>query len=265
MTRPVLAATDVSVTLKGRAVLRKVSVAVDRGEVVALVGPNGAGKSTLIKVLAGLVAPEHGQVLLGDREIAMVRSDERARAIGYLPQARDVHWPLSVRDIVGLGRVPHGAIGGDLSPRDASAVETAMVALDVVHLAERSVLELSGGEQARVLMARALAQASEILLADEPTAGLDLAHRLDVMQVLQDRAKRDGLAAVVALHDLGLADRFADRVIMMMDGDVVATGTPQDVLTPHNIARVWGVEVSRGVVDGVPVIVPKRVIPTVRT
>jgi iron complex transport system ATP-binding protein len=264
MTVSILAAVDVGVSLKGRSVLRAVSVTVNRGEVVALVGPNGAGKSTLIKVLAGLLAPDSGRIVLCGNDLKNIRADERARAIGYLPQSRDVHWPLSVRDIVGLGRVPHGAVGGILTPNDDAAVGTAIAAMDVGHLAERSVLELSGGEQARVLMARALAQASDVLLADEPTAGLDLAHRLDAMRVLRERADRDGLATVVALHDLGLADRFADRVIMMMSGDIVATGAPQDVFTPHNIARVWGVEVSRGIVDGVPVIVPKRVLPTVR-
>jgi iron complex transport system ATP-binding protein len=244
---------DVGLRLGARDVLHDVSFEILRGEVVALVGPNGAGKSSLIKVLAGLLAPTRGSVVFEGQRLGEMPTAERARAIAYLPQARELHWPLAVRDIVALGRLPHPM--ASVSAHDA-AIRAAMVQMDVVAHQMRPVLELSGGEQARVLMARALAQEPRLLLADEPTAGLDLAHQLSLMDVFCARAAA-GSASVVALHDLALAARVADRVVLMNEGQIVAAGVPDEVLTEALIGGVFGVPMRRVQVDGSVVFVPR--------
>lgn len=245
----------VSLTLGARPVLRDVSVRFAAGEVVALVGPNGAGKSSLLKVLAGLIVATSGTVTSAGRALGSLTPTELATRHAYLPQGRDVHWPMSVRAIVTLGRLPHQLSGITSAARDDSVVDDAMAAMDVTAFAERPVLALSGGEQARVLIARALAQEPRLLIADEPTAGLDLAHQLSVMQVLRARAST-GVGSIVALHDLSLAARFADRLILLADGQMVAAGTPAEVLTAPRIAAVYGVEMMITTVEGVPVFAP---------
>jgi iron complex transport system ATP-binding protein len=257
MSDPALATVEhVSLALGRRTVLRDVSVRFAAGEVVALVGPNGAGKSSLLKILAGLIVPTSGTVTLAGRPLATLTPTELATRHAYLPQARDIHWPMSVRAIVALGRLPHQMSGTTSPMRDTLAIEEAMAAMDVAAFAERPVLALSGGEQARVLMARALAQEPQLLIADEPTAGLDLAHQLSVMQVLRARAS-NGVSSIVALHDLSLAARFADRILLLADGQMVAAGAPTEVLTAPRIAAVYGVEMLITTIEGVPVFVPR--------
>lgn len=252
----IVATEGVSLRLGSRVVVCDVTMHVAAGEVVALVGPNGAGKSSLLKLLAGLVQPTTGSVNLGGKPLTELPASTIATTIAYLPQARSVHWPMPVRAIVGLGRLPHQANGKTTADRDTRAIKAAMQQMDVVALADRPVLALSGGEQARVLMARALAQEPRLLIADEPTAGLDPGHQLALMETLRRRAA-SGHAAIVALHDLGLAARYADRVILLDAGRLVAAGTPTVVLTPAHIARTYGVDMLVTAVDGVPIFAPR--------
>ena len=188
-----LTARGLGVTLAGRVVLKDVSLALSAGHLVALVGPNGAGKTTLLRALAGLI-PSEGEIEIGGQALSSLPLRERAKRFGYLPQGHVVHWPLPARDIVALGRYPHGATDpARLSPKDAEAVLRAMQAVDVMEFSERRVTELSGGERSRVALARVLAVEAPVILADEPTASLDPRHQIDVMKNLA-RDRRQGRA-----------------------------------------------------------------------
>jgi iron complex transport system ATP-binding protein len=221
-------------------VLRDVSFAVGAGELVALCGPNGAGKSTLLRLLLGLHAPSSGRVALGGQPIARMSRRQIARQAALLPQDAPADVPLSVREAVSLGRLPHL---GRLQPEtaaDVEAVARALAATDTTALADRPIAELSGGERQRAHLARALAQEAPLLLLDEPIAGLDIAHQLAVMDLL--RATVDaGRAVVVALHDLALAARRCDRILLLAGGALDADAPPAAVLTSDTLARVFGV------------------------
>ncbi|MGE0698972.1 MAG: ABC transporter ATP-binding protein [Hyphomicrobiaceae bacterium] len=248
-----LSAHDLSVSLGGSAVLHGVSIECGPGRVTGLLGPNGAGKSTLIRTLAGLLPVASGRIEIDGVAIGRLTPAERGRRIAYLPQERTLHWPLAVRRVVALGRHAHAR--GEADTRAAEAIAAALRATDTVHLADRSVAGLSGGERARVLFARALAQEAPAILADEPTAGLDPAHALGLFEVLR-RLAAEGRTLVVALHDLSLAARFCDDVVLLHDGRVAATGPPAETLTAGRLAHVFGVRMGVGVVDGVPAVVP---------
>lgn len=235
-----LSADGVTVRLGGRAVVIDVSATLTGGELVALVGPNGAGKTTLLRALAGLVEAE-GRILLQRRPLAQFAPRERARAIAYLPQGHAFHWPLSAAAVVALGRHPHTDPFARATEADDAAVARALAATDAAHLAERSVFTLSGGERARVALARALATEAPVLLADEPTASLDPRHQLVVMEQLR-RTARAGGAVLAVTHDLTLAARFADRVLVMDAGRIVADGPPTLALAPQRLAETFGVE-----------------------
>jgi iron complex transport system ATP-binding protein len=244
-----------TVRYRDRVAVRPTSMALAHGSVVALVGPNGAGKSSLLKAIAGLVpctgvvrSPEHA---LGSSSRA------RARTIAYLPQSPAAHWPMKVRDLVALGRLPHRAFGGALEPEDGVAIEAAMRETGVTALAERAVDELSGGELSRVQLARALAVQAPILLVDEPVAALDPYHQLEIMHVLTEYATRDALVVAV-LHDLTLAARFAHRIVVMHEGAVVADGRPEQVLSADTLRRYYRVEPFLSEVEGQPLVVPWR-------
>ena len=237
------------IALGGRAVLERVDMALPAGMLVGLLGPNGAGKTTLLRILAGLLAPDLGEVQWDGEPLARLPRRQRARLLGYLAQTPDCHWDLSVAEVVALGRLPHrGAFRGPTAA-DQSATARALADCELEGLAGRAIHTLSGGEQRRVFLARALAGEPRVLLADEPVSGLDPAHQLDVMGRLQTVA-RGGAAVAVVMHDLSLAARFCDRVVLLGEGRIQGEGSPDEVLDDALLARVYGVRVARVLVEG---------------
>lgn len=253
--KPMLAAQRLGVTLSGRTVLHDVSLSLPSKQLVALVGPNGAGKTTLLRALAGLV-PSTGTIEGGGDHLSSLSLRERAKRFGYLPQGHLVHWPLPAKDVVALGRYPHGATDpARLSPRDEQAVLRAMQATNVVEFSERPVTELSGGERSRVALARVLAVEAPILLADEPTASLDPRYQIDVMSNLRSAANAGALVVVVT-HDLGLAARFADTVLVLSGGRLVAQGRPAEALSEQVMSDVFRISAYRTDYRNEAVIIP---------
>lgn len=251
-----VSADAVDVALSKRTILHGVSVAVERGEILALVGPNGAGKSTLLGTLAGDLRPQAGRVLFDGEPIDSLKSKDLARRRGLLLQSNQVSFPFHVGRVVEMGRNPWS--GTDQSERDDETVGWAMDQVDVTHLRHRRFSELSGGERARVSLARVLAQDTELLLLDEPTAALDLHHQNRVLGLIRQRAK-DGRGVVVVAHDLSLAAALADRVGVLVDGRMLAVGTVQEVMNEDLLSEAYHVpiHVLPGP-DGLPIIVPKR-------
>jgi iron complex transport system ATP-binding protein len=219
-------------------VVDHVSLSVRAGECVGLIGPNGAGKTTLMRAALGLEA------FSGSSSLAGMNAVERARTAAFLPQARQIAWPMTVATLVALGRVPHLPRGSSPGEVDRAAIDEALHRLGLDGFRQRIATQLSGGEQGRVLIARALAQQTPLLLADEPIAGLDPAQQIATMQVFSGLAQ-EGRAVVVSLHDLGLAARHCTRLVLMHMGKVVADGTPDQVLTPDLMAQVFGISIWR--------------------
>ena len=250
-----LTAQNLSAALGSRPVLHDISLSLSPGHLAALVGPNGAGKTTLLRALAGLI-PSTGAIHVGGEPLSSLSLRERAKRFGYLPQGHMVHWPLPARDIVALGRYPHGATDpARLSPKDAEAVLRAMQAVDVMEFAERRVTELSGGERSRVALARVLAVEAPVILADEPTASLDPRHQIDVMKGLRAAAEA-GVLVIVVTHDLGLAARFADTVLVLSEGRLVSQGEPAEALSEQVMAQVFRISAFRAEYQREAVIVP---------
>jgi iron complex transport system ATP-binding protein len=248
------------VVLGAREVVAGADMVAHAGEITAVIGPNGAGKTTLLRALAGLLPAAAGAATLGARALADWESGALARVLAYLPQERTVHWGLTARAVVGLGRLPHRAFAAGESAADRAAIIAALAAMDVTHLADRTVLELSGGERARVLVARTLAQDAAVLLADEPAAGLDPAHQLALFEHFT-RLAGAGRTVVVAMHDLSLAARFCHSIVLMQAGRVVAAGAPAHVLTASHLAAVYNIEAHVRMLDGIPVVLPLRQLP----
>jgi len=248
---------DASFAYGARAALDRVSFTACPGELVGLLGPNGAGKSTLVRLAAGLAAPSSGTVRLAGLEPHRAPRRAVARIVALVPQEPRVAWPFTVREAVMMGRAPRQGLLALPSRFDEGAVKGALDACDLVHLADRRLDALSGGERRRVFFARALAQEPRVLLLDEPTAFLDLAHQLAAMR-MAEVAARGGLCVVAVLHDLNLAAASCDRLVIMSRGRVVAEGRPPDVLTAERVRQVWGVEVWRGEngLTGAPVVLP---------
>jgi iron complex transport system ATP-binding protein len=248
-----LSASNINVTIGGKHILRGVSAVFAHGKVTAIIGPNGAGKSTLLSCLAGLRRPDAGDVHLGDDNVYNIAPRRRAQRIGFLPQIPEVAWAVEARTLVGLGRMPFlGARG--LSEEDQAIVTTALTATDALDLQHRNVHTLSGGERARVLLARALAGEPEWLLADEPLTGLDIGHQLDAGQLFRKLADEHGRGIVITLHDLGLAMRIADRIVLLADGLVLADNTPTKALTPEVLAKAYGVTAKFTAGDAGPLV-----------
>jgi len=251
----IISASSVCVELDGVTVLDDVTLDVLPGEVLVLVGPNGAGKSTLLGVLSGERRPSRGAVHLDGRDVAGIRPSELARLRSVLTQDNTVSFPFRVSEVVAMGRSPWARTieGRD----DVTAVSEAMDAADIAHLARRRYTQLSGGEKARVSLARVLAQRTPVVFLDEPTASLDLRHQEDVMRLARVLAAA-GTAVVVVLHDLSLASAYADRLALLAGGRLDAVGAPTDVLTVDRVERVYGLPVEVHEVAGRPVVVPLR-------
>lgn len=239
---PMLTASGLFVRLDRTPIVKDASLTLRAGRFTALVGPNGAGKTTLVRALAG-VLPAEGEIGLGGRPLSDLSPRERAKRIAYLPQGNTFHWPMPVEQIVALGRYPHGDPFSPSTEADRRAVAHALAVTGAQELAHRPVTHLSGGEKARVALARALATEAHILLADEPTMSLDPRHQLVVMELLRDQAHRGG-AVLAVVHDLALAARYADRVIVMQNGQISADDNPQEALSEERIASIFGIEAT---------------------
>lgn len=232
-----------------------ISADLQPGALIGVIGPNGAGKSTLIRAMMGLVPLSGGTVRIDGRSIEAADCRDIARRLAYLPQGQTLHWPLSVERLVALGRLPHLGPLSRMSGQDMAMIEAAMERADVAHLRARAATELSGGERARAMLARALAVGAEGLVVDEPLASLDPGHQVDVMELLA-REAQGGALIVTVLHDLTMAARYCDRILLIHHGRLVADGTPAEVLTPARLAEVYGIRVFMGADQAAPMIVP---------
>lgn len=240
-----LQATGLCHAAGGRRLVDNADLRLGPGELVVLLGPNGAGKTTLLRLALGLIAADAGSARIDGDDARQLPAATRARRIAYLPQARALAWPARVRDVAALGRFAFGGPLGRLGPADAEAVARALAACDLADLADRRVDTLSGGEQARVHIARALAAESPLIVADEPAAALDPLHQHQVMAVLRQQADRGG-GVLVVLHDLALAARYADRLVWMKEGRILADGPVAETLTQARVAAIYGVRARIG-------------------
>jgi len=238
----ILAADAVTVAYGDRTILADVSLSLRAGERVALVGPNGAGKSTLLRVLTGVLEPRRGDVALRGEAVRTLDRKAVARQIAVVPELVQVPFAMTVREVVGLGRLPHDPPLSGPRPVDDDAVAAALERVGVAYLAERDARRLSMGERQLVFVAIALAQAAPILVLDEPTAHLDIRHQVEVMQLLVDLNQRDGVTVLAVLHDLALAANFFPRVALMRAGRIVADGSPATTLDAGHIRSVFGVD-----------------------
>ncbi len=253
-----LSVESLQVAWRGQTCVQDLSFQVQSGELLALIGPNGAGKSTVLRALAQLL-PHQGRVLLDAEDLARLAPHQRARRLAYLAQGDQVAWPLQVRDFVALGRLPHQGRWrlASASKTDQNAVDAALSAMHLTDMAERHLHALSGGERARARLARAMAVQAPLLLADEPVAALDPYHQLSVMELLRAQCNA-GHAVVVVLHDLTLASRFCDRVLLLQGGRAVACGAPRHVLTPAHLQRVYQVQAMHGEHESQGYVLPWR-------
>jgi iron complex transport system ATP-binding protein len=248
---------DVRVELGGRNVVDGVTATVAEGEWLALIGPNGAGKTTLLRAIARLV-PCSGEIDLGGRAVAGLGRPELSRLVAVVPQEPSTPPWMTVAEYVLLGRTPHLGLLAKEGRRDREAAARALARLDLVSLGDRRLGTLSGGEKQRVVVARALAQEARIVLLDEPTAALDIGHQQQAFDLLDGLRAESGLTLVAAMHDLTLAARYADRMLLLDAGRVVAEGSPTDVVTEALLSRHYGAAIDVVSVDDRPVVVPRR-------
>ena len=256
MTR--LEARDLTCAYNRHTVLHDLSLTVQPGEILALLGPNGAGKTTLLRALARLLRPRAGTVLLDGENIWRLRPRAVARRLALAPQSEGMSSPVTVEQAVALGRAPHRGWLLPYTTRDRQTIEQALAQTGLQELRHRLITELSGGEQRRVILARALAQEPQVLLLDEPTTHLDLRYQTELLALIQRLAQRDGIAVVVTLHDLNHAALCVTRVALLAHGALVAMGHPEAVLTPDCLGQVYGVTVvvTRHPVYGTPLVAP---------
>lgn len=243
MTAP-LVLESVAAAYGNRMALEAVDASFESGRMIGLVGANGAGKTTLMRAALGLVPLAGGDIRILDRPRSQWSREALARTMAYLPQGAEAHWPVKARKLVELGRLPYRQSLSQLGEVDQVAVDLALARCDALEFAARPVDELSAGERARVLLARALATEAHILLADEPAAHLDPAHQLRLMELLRDEARR-GRAVVVTLHELSLASRYCDEIFVLAKGRILARGTPQLALSDENLAAAFGIRPLR--------------------
>ncbi|MGA9278784.1 ABC transporter ATP-binding protein [Ilumatobacter sp.] len=257
-TPPRLRADGVTLAYDDHVVVDHLDLAIPDREVTAIIGPNACGKSTLLRALARLLRPSSGQVVLDGEQIHKLSTKEVARRLGLLPQSPIAPEGITVVDLVARGRTPHQRLFQQWSESDEAAVRAALDATGTAELAERSVDELSGGQRQRVWIAMALAQETELILLDEPTTFLDIAHQLDVLDLVDQLNRDRGRTVVVVLHDLHLACRYATFVVAMRNGSIVAAGRPADVITADTVRAVFGLEsmIIDDPVSGTPLVVP---------
>ncbi len=256
----ILAASGLCVGYGGHAVIRGLDLAVSAQAFTALVGPNGSGKSTLLRALAGLSRPSAGRVTLGGQPFASLSRKALARRISFLPQAPLAPEGLTVIDLIRHGRYPHQGLFSRWTEADDEACEEALALTAMNLLRDRALRTLSGGQRQRAWIAMSLVQQAAIMLLDEPTSFLDIAHQIEVLELMRELARGKGKAIVAVLHDLNQAARYADRIVMIADGTIRAAGSPDEVMKPDTIDRVFGIR-SRIVadpVDGTRLIVPLR-------
>ena len=239
----------------GIKVLTDVELDVELGEMLSIVGPNGSGKSTLLKCINRILKTKQNAVLIDGEDANKLSLKELAKLMGYVPQSSTSTFPFTVFDVVMMGRKPY--IHWNVGERDNEIVAEMLEFLGIGHLAMRHYTELSGGEQQRVIIARALAQQPQLLLLDEPTSSLDIKHQLDILCMLKSLAQTRERSVIVSMHDLNLASRFSDRMLMLKQGCIYAVGTPEAVLTEENIEAVYGIKanVSTSVI-GKPQVTP---------
>ncbi len=235
---------SLSVSYGARQVLHAISLDVNAGEILALIGPNGTGKSTLVRAVSGVIPVRGGKVDVDGEDLLALPAMRRARFLAVVPQAVSLPPAFTAWETVLLGRTPFLNFLGQISSRDEEIARLALDKVDALDLADRRVGELSGGEQQRILLARALAQSTPILVLDEPTVHLDLQHQVHLMEIVRVLAHEDGLAVLIALHDLNLAARYADRVALLVAGEVKAVGTARQVLTPEIISMAYHLPVK---------------------
>ncbi|MFV0369588.1 MAG: ABC transporter ATP-binding protein [Hyphomicrobiaceae bacterium] len=259
---PHVQVSGLSVSLGSRRVLTNLSCALERGTFVGLIGPNGSGKSTLLKAIMGLLQST-GSIRLDGEDLLAIPHKLRAQRIAYLAQDSEVVWPIAVEDLVMLGRSPHRSGFAPPQAADVEAVDRAIREMDLEALRKRSARELSGGERARALISRVLAQDTPVVLADEPTAGLDPEHQIALMEVFR-RMARQGRTVLASLHDLALAAQWCDHLLLLDQGRIVAAGTPEEVLTPDTLASVYRVRAHFGKSDAGPLVVPIARLKTIK-
>jgi iron complex transport system ATP-binding protein len=237
-------------------ILKDICIELAPSEMLGVVGPNGAGKSTLLRCIDRILKPQRGSILLDEREIKKMNMLELAKKLGYIPQSTSQVFPATVFDTVLLGRRPH--VGWRSGEKDRKKVLKSLQMLNIEKFAMRDINELSGGQQQKVFIARALTQEPDVLLFDEPTSNLDIKHQLEVMEIIKSIVREKEISAIMAIHDLNLASRYADRIIMMNDGEIFSAGDSVSVLTPESIKQVYGVEAEVNHIHGRPYIVPIR-------
>lgn len=254
----ILEVDSLSVQYGDRTVLKQVSFQVQAGEILGVIGPNGAGKTTLIRALSGVLEPSAGQVRVAGQELTAVKPNERARRVAVVPQARNLPPAFTGWELVLLGRTPHLNWLGQVSASDEQCVRQALERTQALSLADRRVGELSGGEQQRLLLARAMAQNAPLMLLDEPTAHLDLHHQVSLLDLVRRLAHEENLGVVAALHDLNLVSRYADRVALLVDGELRALGSPSEVLRADLLEPAYQLplQVIHNPVSGRQVILP---------
>jgi len=253
-----LEARNIHVTIRENLILNDVSLSLPRGKLVGLIGPNGAGKTTLLRAMLGLVHRQSGTILLDGEDLAGWTLKEKAKKITYAAQGAPVHWPLDVEHIISLGRIPHLDPWQKISGTDKDIIRQAMINTDTRHLAGRLTTTLSGGERACVMLARAIVAEADYLCADEPIASLDPYHQLHVMDILQGLA-REGHGVLIILHDLSLAGRYCDELVLMDQGRILAHGTAGQVLTEENLAKAYHIKASRWQENGESFLSPWKI------
>ncbi len=237
-----ISASDLSLTYNGHRVVDGFNLQLREKSIVGLIGPNGSGKTTVLRGLAGLLEPVSGTALIAGKQAGRMDKQLRARMVGWVPQQESSAWPLTVQEVVRLGRAPHRGWFMPFTPGDTEIVEQSLDRADLLPLKNRPVTKLSGGEFQRVLIARVLAQEPRVLILDEPTTSLDIHHQIQVLDLVRRLVREQGLSIIMAIHDLNLAARYCDNLVLMHNGRQISSGLPEEVLTPENFRMVFGVE-----------------------